>query len=346
MDGTRRSRRTHGGRDGTTRADRRFRIGIIGGGASGTLLATPLLSTAGGGVEVVVIEPRPTLGQGVAYGTDDPWHRLNVPACAISALPEDPDQFQRWAGVQPGAFLPRRKYAAYLADLLSIARAASPARLDHVRSAATAITPTVEGLAIDIAGGPSLVVDAAVVATGVGSPSLPAFLAGVGDDPRVVRNPWVPRALNGVRDGETVAVVGTGLTGVDVAGSVLARHGSTSVVAISRHGLLPRRHEDPWRPRLPEPVFGVDLLETADDPLAEAAARLRARGRDWRRALDSLRPITQQLWLAMDAPTRDRFLRDYRDAWEVARHRMPAEVGRALDSWVAEGAPVGRARDS
>ena len=48
----------------------------------------------------------------------------------------------------------------------------------------------------------------------------------------------------------------------------------------------------------------------------------------------------------MDEPTRDRFLRDYRDAWEIARHRMPAEVGRALDSWVAGGAPVGRARDS
>ena len=109
------------------------------------------------------------------------------------------------------------------------------------------------------------------------------------------------------------------------------------MTAISRHGLLPRRHEDPWRPRLPEPIFGVDLLATADDPLAEAAARLRARGRDWRRALDSLRPITQQLWLAMDAPTRDRFLRDYRDAWDVARHRMPAEVGRALDAWVAAG---------
>lgn len=331
----RRPRRWSDGSDGAGRADRRLRIGIVGGGASGTLLAARLLQAGWAGLEVVVVEPRATLGRGIAYGTDDAWHRLNVPAAGMSAYPDDPDHFRRWAGVRAEAFLPRRKYAAYLADVLAATRAGSPARLDHVRSAVAEIQPTVEGLVLELADGRSLVVDAAVLATGLDAPALPAALDGL-PAARVIHDPWAPRALEAVRDGDTIAVLGTGLTAVDVAGTVLARHGATRVVAVSRRGLLPRRHEDPWRPRLPEPAFGLDVLASAD-PLAAAAARLRAHGSDWRRALDSVRPITQDLWLAMDEATRTRFLRDHRAAWDAGRHRMAAEVARALDGWAAAG---------
>ena len=48
---------------------------------------------------VDVVEPRPELGQGIAFGTPEPWHRLNVPAIVMSAFPDEPDHFTRWAGV-------------------------------------------------------------------------------------------------------------------------------------------------------------------------------------------------------------------------------------------------------
>ncbi len=169
LDGTRRSR--GGGRHvGAARLDRRFRIGIVGGGASGTLLATRLLSAAPSGVEIVVIEPRPALGQGVAYGTDDPWHRLNVPARDDQRAPGGPGPVPA-LGRRPGR---RVRPAAQVRGVPGRppGHRAAPAR----RPGSTTCgpprprsRPTVEGLAISLDGAPALVVDAAVLATGVGA---------------------------------------------------------------------------------------------------------------------------------------------------------------------------------
>jgi uncharacterized NAD(P)/FAD-binding protein YdhS len=68
---------------------RRPVVAILGGGASGSLAATALLERSD--ADVIVVEPRPRLGRGVAYSTPDPQHRLNVPAGSMSAYPDDPD---------------------------------------------------------------------------------------------------------------------------------------------------------------------------------------------------------------------------------------------------------------
>ncbi len=46
---------------------------------------------------IVVIEPAPELGLGVAYGTRSPSHLLNVRAGGMSAYPERPGHFLTWA---------------------------------------------------------------------------------------------------------------------------------------------------------------------------------------------------------------------------------------------------------
>src|SRR5262249_981952 len=94
---------------------------VVGGGASGTLLAAELRRR---GVSVAVVEPRPRPGVGVAYGTDSPVHLLNVRAGGMSARSDDPGHFLRWlAARDPRAdentFAQRREYRNYLADLLA-----------------------------------------------------------------------------------------------------------------------------------------------------------------------------------------------------------------------------------
>ena len=69
-------------------------VAIVGGGASGTLLAAQLLRA--GGTRVVLIERGARLGRGVAYGTRFAGHLLNVPAASMSGLPDDPDHFLRF----------------------------------------------------------------------------------------------------------------------------------------------------------------------------------------------------------------------------------------------------------
>ena len=63
-------------------------------------------------VNVVLVERRGTVGEGVAYSTRESAHLLNVPAGRISAWPDRPDDFLQWASrrygdIKPTDFLPR-----------------------------------------------------------------------------------------------------------------------------------------------------------------------------------------------------------------------------------------------
>ena len=69
---------------------------IVGGGASGVLLAVNLLKQAQAATRVTLIEQRRDLGVGFAYSMRDPAHLLNVRAQNMSAFPDDPTHFQKW----------------------------------------------------------------------------------------------------------------------------------------------------------------------------------------------------------------------------------------------------------
>lgn len=99
-------------------------IAVIGGGASGALIAAHLLKCADDDVHLTLIEPRAQIGRGLAYATENESHRLNVRASNMSAFPDDPDHFWRWlrasghAGEDRFCFVPRLVYGRYLASLI------------------------------------------------------------------------------------------------------------------------------------------------------------------------------------------------------------------------------------
>ena len=76
-------------------------IVIIGGGFSGTALAIHLARYGQAGLKVSVIEPRPQLAQGVAYSTEDPAHRINVPASRMQLAGDEEGAFDRWFRSSP-----------------------------------------------------------------------------------------------------------------------------------------------------------------------------------------------------------------------------------------------------
>lgn len=315
------------------------RVAIVGGGASGTLTAVQLLRRGVPGLAVTVIEPRAVLGQGVAFGTPDPWHRLNVPAVTMTGLPEDVDHFWRWAGVEPASFPPRAVYGAYLGSLLADAVSGSGAAFEHRRARAVTIEDgAAASLRVVLDRGGALDADAVVLATGNELPAIPSFLADVAaaGDERFVRDPWAEGSLDGVRAGETVVIVGTGHTAMDLAASVIHGRGVGRVIAVSRHGELPRTHEDPWRPRPSTPAFTAADLAGAGDPIAEAMRRLRSYPGGWRQAIDSIRPVSRELWVALDEAARRRFVTEHRRDWEVHRSRISAAVARDIAAWESD----------
>lgn len=79
----------------STRSEPTATIAIIGGGVSGTLTAFHLVRQETP-ARVILIDPRPDFGLGLAYSTPSLRHLLNVPAGKVSALPEQPDHFLNW----------------------------------------------------------------------------------------------------------------------------------------------------------------------------------------------------------------------------------------------------------
>src|SRR3954454_1423868 len=98
-------------------------VAVVGGGASGTLTAIHLLASRSHDLSVTVYDASGEPGKGLAYGTLDRRHLLNVRSRHMSAFPDIPSDLVEWArrtGREPDAqaFLPRRDYGVYLRETL------------------------------------------------------------------------------------------------------------------------------------------------------------------------------------------------------------------------------------
>ncbi len=317
-------------------------IAIVGGGFSGTLLALHLLSSLRQTANIRLIERGPAFGRGLAYSTRQPEHLLNVRAGNMSAYPDRPTHFQDWLAQTTGqasdafSFAPRWVYGDYLQGELRVAAQGSAAagRLDLVQDEVVAIRRVNGRLRLELALGRGLEADVVVLATGHGAATAP-----VGDRVRVahhpayVANPWAPGALEAVGRDDSVLLLGTGLTAVDVIASLDGHGHRAPIMALSRRGLLPHRHARfggdpaPWTPR-------------PGEPLSRALRRFRLeadRMRDWRRAFDGLRAATQDLWAGMDHTQRRRFLRHLRPWWDIHRHRMAPRIADRIAAHLDDG---------
>jgi len=302
-------------------------VAIVGGGASGTLVAVQLLRQARGPWRIALIERSGALARGLAYGPAEPCHLLNVPAAGMSAFPDDPGHFVRWSGADPDAFVPRALYGAYLEASLTAAHAsAAPGViLQLVCGEAASATVDQAGVRVALREGGEIEARAAVLALGnLPGPSLQVADGGLYSSPLYRRSPWEPGSLDGIaRDGR-VLLLGSGLTMVDAALALQRRGHRGTIHALSRHGLLPQVHGDASGPL--QPRIGASGVRG----LLRALRAASQRGGDWRIAFDALRPVTQRIWSRLSQEERLRFLRHLRAHWEVHRHRMAPAVGAAI----------------
>ncbi|WP_192358621.1 FAD-dependent oxidoreductase, partial [Mesorhizobium mediterraneum] len=146
---------------------------IVGGGASGVVLAAHLLKSPNPDLRVTLIEKRPHFGQGIAYSTLLSAHVLNVSAAGMSAYADDPGNFWRWllerrlaTPEQAPVYAPRSVYARYLKELLDELEARETGRLRLIREESLSISPTGSGVEVALANGTSVVAHLAVLATG------------------------------------------------------------------------------------------------------------------------------------------------------------------------------------
>ncbi|RWQ16126.1 FAD/NAD(P)-binding protein, partial [Mesorhizobium sp.] len=263
-------------------------IAIIGGGASGVLMAAHLLRSGNAGLEVTIVEKRASLGRGLAYSTDLPEHVLNVRAANMSAFADDPDHFARWLKARSipiddptTYFAPRQLYGEYLGELLTEPRQKGGPRLRIVDEECVEVLQRGGYLDLRLSNASSIVAQQCILATGHDR------TANRGGS-LLAPSKEQQAALPGPAD--RVLILGTGLSMVDTCLSLLLRGHVGEIVAVSRRGLLPAVHkktspivvqEDdiPLNQSLPEFVrWFRDLVRSTE-----------ARGGGWRDVVDGLR---------------------------------------------------------
>lgn len=312
-------------------------IAIIGGGASGVILAAHLMKLSGGQARVSVIERGPRIGRGMAYSTELPEHRLNVAANRMSAFPEDPSHFHAWyrsrhpeAPDEPGRFLQRRDYGLYLADVFAVAgdSASGSGGLVRVEAECVSIGQVAGGLDLRLSNGTSLAAQIAVLATGHdpephpdrGFASAGAVVPPIDIDRRVV-------------------ILGSGLSMIDAWLTLQARGHRGAIVAVSRRGLLPlphREHRNPVRLDRADIPFGTELSYFVRWFSALIDER-EAAGGDWRDVIDGIRPFNQQIWRDWPISAKRRFLAHAKAWWDVHRHRIAPDVHARAQEAIAGG---------
>lgn len=325
----------------------RLRVAVVGGGAAGVLTALHLFEHAKGEeLELTLLDRGDRFGPGVAYGTSDPLHLLNVPAVRMGALAGRGEHFHEWLTsrgeeVGPGDFVRRGLYGDYLGELLErLGAAVGARRLRRVGGEAVALERRRHGreLSLRLADGCRIDADKVVLALGPPPPAdpvdVPADLLGHG----YVRDPWRAGALDAARGSDSVLVVGTGLTMVDIALSLASGRGGPRVLALSRHGLVPRRHRTGLTQIEPFelPIASGELQPVIAATLARIG-EVEERGGDWRDVVDSMRPRIPAVWRSLRLGEKRRFLGDLQRYWDVHRFRMAPAVADRFAALRASG---------
>ena len=321
-------------------------IVIVGGGFSGTLVAANLLRRPPPGpTRLVLIERAKEIARGAAYAERGFPYLLNVPASRMSANSAAPKEFLEFAQRRiPKAteedFLPRALYGEYLGEVLLAAQLSAPRtiRLDVIRGSVTNIRRIERHLPlqVELDDGQRFTADDVVLALGNPKPASLAAAQDVLHHPAYVADPWA----NGLKfaRGQTVLLIGTGLTAADVINFASADPQRLPTLhALSRHGLVPPR-QTPFRPDAFKGDGNALLLAASTSLrgltrsvrlLAEEAEKV---GGDWREAITFVRNMAPTIWQRLPERDRVRFLRHVRAYWDIYRHRLPPELIKKIDT--------------
>jgi len=352
----------------------RRRVVIVGGGLSGAAFAVLLSRYANSALDILVIEPRPEPGRGLAYSATDPDHRLNGPLESHAIDPGRPDELREWCAADgilardPEATLPsgyvflrRGDYGRYLASQVAAhaVNARTGATVAHVRDTATSAGVRDGVPVVRTESGREYAADLLVVATGNPVPRLqPPFEPGHGGHPRIIANPLDTPRLAAIAPEARVLVVGTGLTALDVLSTLVRRDHRAPIRVVSRRGLRPRPHSPDVLgtapPASPPVETPLDRIMAGVPPFVQALGgnrtlaglvralraeirRNEAAGGTWHGPFDLVRDAVWRIWPELPARDKRRFLKRLRVWYDIHRFRAPPMNETLVGSAEARG---------
>ena len=355
---------------------------IIGGGAGGIAVVAHIMELVKKGKQlrsITLIEKSNSVGPGLAYSNACVGTILNMEASKSGIYADDPEHFTRWMelhfpNLKEPLYPQRQLFGAYLSSVLdNLVKDASQNGINFrvINDEAIDISPIDEDLEVVLNQGTRIQTANAVLALGNFLTTLNPKLGGF---PGFFSSPWPLKQLKVIESDAPVSILGSGLTAIDVAISLVENGHRGNIKFISRNGRLPkvrgiasgyqRRYIMHSLARDLESsegeVFGkvvsiikreIESLEGGKhyeysdlklftDPLEGLQADIKDAENGtilWQEVLKATTPVIERYWNCMSSKEKAVFLRDYIGIWFQFRYAMPLENARKIRMLMEKG---------
>jgi uncharacterized NAD(P)/FAD-binding protein YdhS len=303
---------------------KKFRIAVIGGGASGALLILQLVRSRRNDVEIILFEPSPDLGRGKAYEKNSEILLLNTSAEKMSIWEEEPQHFLEW--IQNNCkdllqsenfpFLPRSVFGDYLQSNLETFSNAFRKLPFAVNSLKIGKEKKVEVHYF----GKTELFDFCCVSTGYGK-----YIPSNEIERISFTAKQFPHELN---------ILGSGLSAIDMWMLLRGNGYEGAIHFFSRSGHFPLAHEFSSS-RVPDFRFAVggsprELLRFFQNGLEKD-------GHSPPALADAFRKVANEIWAAWGQKEKKSFLKHLRSRWQKVRHRVPPKIHELLRRELIDG---------
>lgn len=319
---------------------------IIGFGFCGRLAFYHLTKKSAQNTKVIIFDKSAVSGLGPAFSSFSPHYILNVPAEKMSAFSDKPQDFcqflekkhpQIWQEIGAKGFAPRKIYGEYLDALTKAALIEAKnnnVEVEFVEEDVAEIADIDQDFILKTISKKSYKATEVLLATSFSQSELPYQFA----NKKFIKKLWDQDVLNfhqgEFSNDEKICLIGSGLTAVDVIAGLKKKNFGGKIFAISRRGNFPQKHfaENPIK----SPFIFVDDAKKGVVFLCLKFRKFLAANPDCdlRHAIDSIRPITKELWKNLDTKNRKLFLR-FLPYWNIFRHRAPTASIEIIDEMIA-----------
>lgn len=313
-------------------------IAIIGFGFCGRLSLFHLADKLEVGDKIYVFDKNSLSDLGTAFSPFSPHYILNVPVSKMSAFSYDHDNFKKYleqfypeifAKVGENGFAPREIYGDYLQEITVVALKKIRQKnieFQFVEDEVVEVKKAANFL-ITTSNRETCEVDVLLLGTSFKQSELPYDF----ESKNFVKKLWSREAESFHQkkfSEETICLIGSGLTAVDVLVGLKNKGFAGKVIVISRRGNFPKRHfevaqKNPDLISVDDAKNGVLFITKKIRKFLHENPQF-----DLRHIVDSIRPITKKLWQNLDEKNKKLFLRFCWPYWNIFRHRAP---GSSLD---------------
>jgi uncharacterized NAD(P)/FAD-binding protein YdhS len=235
------------------------RIAVVGNGPTGVGVFYELvhflkIKNQSYGVSITLIEKSQDFGSGMPYGTKLDAHVINMTVSTMSLKSDQVDHFYNWllenpekwrreyniSSLTPYDVVPRRLFGIYVNQMYKEAREMAEKlgiHVETVKGEATELSETRDGVRLRVEHREKLYNQVFVC---VGNTS-PAFGQELKDTPGYFHDVWPEEVITrGIPNHEPVAILGSGLTAIDVMITLQEKGHHAPITMVSRQGLLPK----------------------------------------------------------------------------------------------------------